>query len=94
MARAVQALLHGGVRQRSTLSSNITDLAGAVLDLGGGEFLLSAPIVIPQFFGNFYISGGTLRASRTFPQEAYLAGLRKIPTSVPTSQKNAGAGLI
>ena len=72
MYKAVAALLQLGQRSRSTLSSNITDLAGAVLDLQGGEYLLSSPIMIPQFFGNFYITGGTLRASSAFPADGYL----------------------
>jgi len=73
-AAAVADLLSLGTsRSRSTLSSNITDLGGAVLDLGGGEYLVSAPIVIPAFFGNFRLSGGTLRAHPTaFPRAAYL----------------------
>eukprot|EP01046_Picozoa_sp_COSAG06_P043837 COSAG06_NODE_5808_length_3262_cov_1.917800_1_plen_332_part_00 len=78
-AKAVDMLLHGGERRRSTLSSNITDLAGAVLDLAGGEYLLSAPIVIPQFYGNFQISGGTLRASPAFPADAHLITIGAAP---------------
>eukprot|EP00040_Diaphanoeca_grandis_P016284 m.83959 g.83959 ORF g.83959 m.83959 type:complete len:720 (-) comp25691_c0_seq1:48-2207(-) len=70
---SVTALLQlGSSRNRSTLSSNITDLAGAVLDLQGGEYLISSPVIIPMFFGNFYIQGGTLRASSTFPSDGYL----------------------
>ena len=72
MYKAVAALLQLGRRSRSTLSSNITDLAGAVLNLQGGEYLLSSPVMIPQFFGNCYITGGTLRASSAFPSDKYL----------------------
>ena len=41
----------------------ITDLGGATLDLSGGEYLISAPLEVPMFFGNLLIRDGTLRAS-------------------------------
>jgi hypothetical protein len=33
-----------------TLAEDIIDLGGAVLDLGGGDYLISSPIVIPQLY--------------------------------------------
>ena len=57
---------------RHTMASNITDLGGATLDLSGGTYLISAPLVIPPGFGNAQIVRGTLRASAAFPSDRYL----------------------
>lgn len=71
MTAAVAALLT--IRgPRHTMASNITDLGGATLDLSGGTYLISAPIVIPAMFGNLQIVQGTLRASATFPAARWL----------------------
>eukprot|EP00037_Helgoeca_nana_P018239 m.174645 g.174645 ORF g.174645 m.174645 type:complete len:662 (-) comp24362_c0_seq1:222-2207(-) len=71
MTAAVAALLT--IRgPRHTMASNITDLGGATLDLSGGTYLISAPIVIPAMFGNLQIVRGTLRASATFPAARWL----------------------
>ena len=50
----------------------MVNLGGATLDLGGGEFLVSAPLVIPPHVGNVRIRGGTLRASASFPPTRFL----------------------
>lgn len=54
------------------MSDGIVDLGGVVLDLGGGDYLLSQPLAIPQYFGNMRIIDGTLRASASFPADRYV----------------------
>ena len=46
------------------------DMGGATLHLGGGDYTISAPIVIPCHVCNMRIHGGTLRASNSFPQNS------------------------
>ena len=48
------------------------DCGGATLDLSGGEFLISAPLVFPASIANFRVVQGTLRASPSFPRDRYL----------------------
>lgn len=67
--RAMAALLN---HTRGSMSAGIADLGGAVLDLGGGEYSLSSPLVIPQMVGNVHIIDGTLRAREGFPPAAYV----------------------
>ena len=55
-----------------TMADNNTDLGGATLDLSGGTYLISAPLVIPGGNGNLHIVDGTLRASPTFPATRWL----------------------
>uniref|UniRef100_A0A6B2L5B9 Rhamnogalacturonase A/B/Epimerase-like pectate lyase domain-containing protein n=1 Tax=Arcella intermedia TaxID=1963864 RepID=A0A6B2L5B9_9EUKA len=54
------------------LADGITDLGGATVDLGGGDYLISQPIVIPVYYGNFHFKSGTLRASSAFPKDRFL----------------------
>ena len=54
------------------LADCMANLGGATLDLGGGEYLVSAPLVIPPHTGNVRIRGGTLRASASFPRDRFL----------------------
>jgi hypothetical protein len=37
------------------MANNIVDLGGAVLQLGGGTYLLSSPVGIPAGYGNFKV---------------------------------------
>lgn len=46
-----------------TMASGIVDLGGAVIDLEGGQYIISQPIYIPPFYGNLNIMNGSLRAS-------------------------------
>jgi hypothetical protein len=62
------------------------DMGGASLNLGGGDFLISAPIVIPCHVCNVRVHGGTLRATKGFPRDKYL-----IETAVGCASNN-GAG--
>eukprot|EP00054_Salpingoeca_dolichothecata_P013636 m.76163 g.76163 ORF g.76163 m.76163 type:complete len:496 (+) comp20579_c0_seq5:184-1671(+) len=75
------------------LANNITDLGGATLDLGGGDFLLSQPLVIPQDYGNFRITRGTIRASATFPSSRYLIEVGSSTCTNPQKSCNQNVGL-
>jgi len=72
MAKAMKALLETSASTEVNMSSNIRNLGGATLDLDGGIYLISQPVVIPAFVGNVGISGGTLRASERFPGGRWL----------------------
>lgn len=65
-------LFNGTARAPHEMALGIADFGGAALDLGGGEFLVSAPIQIPAYVGNIRITGGTLRASKSFPSDRFL----------------------
>jgi hypothetical protein len=67
---AVAALLKGGAPHH--MASGINDLGGATLHLGGGQYLINAPIVIPMYYGNLLITDGTLRAGPNFPPNKWL----------------------
>jgi hypothetical protein len=54
------------------LAFGVQDLGGVTLDLSGGDYLISAPLVFPVFVGNFRVIDGTLRASSTFPRDRWL----------------------
>lgn len=70
---AVSAMLNTTRIAPAPMASGIANLGGAVLDLAGGEFLISAPVMIPPFLGNVRVSGGgTLRASSSFPPSKYV----------------------
>lgn len=50
------------------------DCGGATLDLAGGTYLLSSPVVLPAG-GNMRVAGGSLRASAAFPKDRWLLEL-------------------
>ncbi|KAJ0485465.1 putative endo-polygalacturonase [Helianthus annuus] len=70
------------------LLPGVNDLGGAIVDLQGGSFRVSKPIVIPPNSGNLVIQGGTLRASNTFPPDGYLIELHS-PSSLKSSKTTA-----
>lgn len=72
MLEAMTALLDTGESPKSMMADNIRSLGGATLDLDGGVYLISQPLVIPGFLGNVGIAGGTLRATERFPQDRWL----------------------
>ncbi|KAI0495587.1 hypothetical protein KFK09_021888 [Dendrobium nobile] len=58
------------------LMSEITDLGGSELNLGGGSYLISSPLTLPSNpVGNIKIHGGSLRASDDFPCKHYMIEL-------------------
>ena len=84
LALAVAALLKGGAPHH--MAEGITDLGGATLDLAGGQYLLSSPIVIPPYYGNLLIARGTLRASSHFPANKWLVMIGDHSCSPPSGQ--------
>jgi len=63
-------------RVRAPANEVQLDLGGATIDLAGGVFLISSPIVFPtRGARNFQVRGGTLRASSTFPNSRFLLEL-------------------
>jgi hypothetical protein len=63
---AVAALLADCSAARR-LANWVRDCGGAVLDLSGGEYLVSAPLAIPPGYGNLHVMQGSLLASAAFP---------------------------
>ena len=57
------------------LSDRVVDLGGVTLDLQGGDYIISSPLVISGNHGNYGIVRGTLRASPSFPSTGYLLQL-------------------
>jgi hypothetical protein len=52
---AMAALTNVSARAAVPMASGIANLGGATLDLAGGEYLVSRPIVIPPMVGNVRI---------------------------------------
>lgn len=75
-----------------TMSAGIADLGGVVLDLGGGDYVISAPLTVPAFYGNLRIIDGTLRASPSFPPDRYLieVGSRSCNNTQVSCNENVG----
>jgi hypothetical protein len=67
--KAIAAML--AIGKRETLEDQ-TDLGGAVLDLSGGIYNLSRPIVFPHGYANFRVQRGTLMAGPSFPAAKYI----------------------
>lgn len=81
---AVAALLRGGAPHH--MAEGIHDLGGATLDLAGGQYLLSEPVVIPPYYGNLLIARGTLRASSSFPSDKWLLMIGDPSCNPPSGQ--------
>ncbi|CAA0823812.1 Pectin lyase-like superfamily protein [Striga hermonthica] len=63
------------------LMPGIRDFGGAIIDLLGGNYLISKPITFPSGIGNIVTQGGSLRASNTFPGDKHLIQLIFSPPS-------------
>eukprot|EP01084_Bolivina_argentea_P051220 94208_1 len=69
---AIAAATTRGAKNVS-LANDIHDCGGAIIHLGGGDYSISSPIIIPQMYGNLRMVYGTLRASKSFtPTNSYL----------------------
>jgi hypothetical protein len=51
------------------------DAGDGALDLGGGMYLVSAPLEIPPNYANFVVTRGSLIASPAFPRDRFLIEL-------------------
>jgi hypothetical protein len=86
MAMAVAAVLDSyGERGGRNLSAPVKDLGGATLDLLGGTYLVSEPLVFPSGYGNFQLVSGTIRASAGFPGGRFLV---EVGSDNPHNYKN------
>lgn len=56
-------------------TGDIIDLGGAVLDLQGGDYLISSPLIVPKCYGNMRIIDGAIRASKSFPTDGFLLAI-------------------
>ena len=72
LKQAITAALQMGA-PNANLSNGIHDCGGATIHLGGGDYMISAPLLIPENYGNLRIIDGTIRAANNFsPLDAYL----------------------
>ena len=102
---AIHAALNDLFRQTNkssgpTMASGIADLGGATLDLAGGQYLISKPIVIPPMVGNLHLRDGTLRASSSFPPAMWLVSVGNattckpiLPSGKPDAQASCNEGV-
>ena len=70
--KATLAALFNATDKQHPLANGIANCGGATVDLGGGTYLISEPISIPQNYGNFRFVHGTFRVSPTFPASRYV----------------------
>lgn len=64
------------VASTHSLMTGVIDLGGVEIHLGGGQYVISKPLTLPDLGGgNVLIHGGTLRASGSFPSDGYLIEL-------------------
>jgi hypothetical protein len=50
----------------------IANAGGCLIDLGGGEFLLSSTVMIPEYIGNLQLGHGSLVADEAFANGTFL----------------------
>lgn len=70
------------------MADKIRDVGGVVIDLEGGDFLVSQPLVIPAYYGNLRFQHGTLRASSSFDASRYLIEVGGTAAECTTQQKS------
>jgi hypothetical protein len=51
---------------------SVRDMGGCVVDLEGGEYRISKPIVIPEYTANMQLGTGSIIGSETFPVDGFL----------------------
>ena len=92
---AMAALLNHSSHAVPPMADAIVNLGGATLDLRGGEYLVSQPLIIPKLVGNVRIRGGSLLASPSFPAGRFLieVGEEGCNAKVPQAVCNEMIGL-
>jgi hypothetical protein len=83
---AMASLTNVSAHASHPMADSIVDLGGATLDLLGGEYLISAPLIVPPHVGNLRIRGGTLRASPSFPATRFLIEVGQVGCNQKVSQ--------
>lgn len=64
------------VASTQSMMEGIIDLGGVEVHLGGGQYIISKPLTLPDLGGgNVVIHGGTIRASSLFPPDGFLLEL-------------------
>ena len=72
VAAAMSALLNASAPYGQHGDKWMRDAGDAALDLEGGMYLISAPLVVPPNFANLAITRGSLIASPSFPPDRFL----------------------
>lgn len=72
---AAMAALYARNTSSRTDESGTFDLGGAVLDLQGGDYVLSRPLSFASNYSNWGLAHGTLRAAPSFPVGAFLVDI-------------------
>lgn len=85
--KAVADLLSSENKSDRKMASNIVDMGGITLDLAGGVYLMSEPLVIPTYVGNIHFIDGTLRASSDFRSDWHLVHIGNT-TCTPDAQNS------
>lgn len=89
--KAMHAAMMSRGEKLPRLAENITNLGGVVIDLEGGEYLISEPFVFPQMTGNAQVVRGSLLASAKFPSDQYLIHIGD--TTCPNQQKSCNMNI-
>lgn len=69
-------------------TEDIVDLGGVVIDLQGGDYLVSEPLLIPKCYGNMRVIDGALRATPSFPTDRYIVEVGDASCSTPQASCN------
>ena len=72
VAAAMAALLNASAPYGQHGDKWMRDCGDAALDLEGGMYLVSAPLVVPPNFANLQVTRGSLIASPSFPRDRFL----------------------
>ncbi|OWM85709.1 hypothetical protein CDL15_Pgr029132 [Punica granatum] len=86
-SKALQSAIGDAFRVQSQVQmlAGLKDLGGVVIDLQGGNYLISTPLTFPPSGGaNLLMQSGTLRASETFPSDRHLIELRSPNSTTPS----------
>lgn len=73
------------------MADGIKDCNGVVINLQGGQYLLSGPLIFRGYTGNWRMTSGTLRADEQFNPDDYLVEVGT--TDCPNQQQSCNQGI-